>query len=79
MILFAPAKINVGLKVLNKRPDAYHNLDTIFYSLPLYDILEFGLSDRFNLKTSGLRIGGNLKDNLIYKAYDLMCKRHKIS
>ena len=78
MIRFAPAKINIGLKVLNKRSDSYHNLDSIFYPIPLYDILEFGLSDEFDLVTTGLSVSGNVDDNLIFKAFELMRNYHNI-
>src|SRR5688572_2852543 len=40
MILFPNAKINLGLHVLRKRTDGYHDLETVFYPVPLYDILE---------------------------------------
>jgi 4-diphosphocytidyl-2-C-methyl-D-erythritol kinase len=40
MIAFPNAKINLGLKVVSKRPDGYHNLDTVFFPIPFYDILE---------------------------------------
>jgi 4-diphosphocytidyl-2-C-methyl-D-erythritol kinase len=78
MILFAPAKINIGLKVLNKRPDGYHNLDSIFYPIPLFDIMEFSKSDTFQLISSGLTVDADPNDNLVYKAYDLINKRYKI-
>ena len=78
MILFAPAKINIGLKVLNKRPDGYHNLDSIFYPIPLFDIMEFSKSDDFQFISTGLSIDASLDDNLVYKAYDLIKKHYKI-
>lgn len=37
MILKAPAKINIGLRILNKREDGFHNIETIFYPVKLYD------------------------------------------
>ena len=40
MVTFPNAKINLGLDVVEKRPDGYHNLETIFYPIPLCDILE---------------------------------------
>jgi 4-diphosphocytidyl-2-C-methyl-D-erythritol kinase len=40
MVLFPNCKINLGLNIQEKRPDGYHNLETIFYPLPLYDALE---------------------------------------
>jgi 4-diphosphocytidyl-2C-methyl-D-erythritol kinase len=40
MILFPPAKINLGLHILGKRPDGYHALDSILLPIPWYDVLE---------------------------------------
>jgi 4-diphosphocytidyl-2-C-methyl-D-erythritol kinase len=40
MIAFPNAKINLGLNVVSKRTDGFHNLETIFYPLPLHDVLE---------------------------------------
>ena len=40
MIGFPHAKLNLGLYVIAKRPDGFHDLETIFYPLPLYDVLE---------------------------------------
>jgi len=78
MIVYAPAKINIGLKVLNKREDAYHNLDSLFYPIPLYDIIEVNKSERFCLKTTGIQVEGDIKDNLVYKAWVLMQERYSI-
>ena len=41
MITFPNAKINLGLNIIEKRPDGYHNLETIFYPINLQDALEF--------------------------------------
>ena len=78
MIAFAPAKINIGLKVLNKRPDGYHNLDSIFYPIPIYDIIEFTKSNQFEFMLSGLSVDSSSDDNLVFKAYHLMRARHDI-
>ena len=40
MVTFPNAKINLGLDVVSKRPDGYHNLETVFYPIPLEDVLE---------------------------------------
>ena len=44
MITFPNAKINLGLHVTEKRPDSYHNIETVFYPIPLQDALEVSLS-----------------------------------
>ena len=46
MICFPNAKINLGLNVVSKRPDGYHNIETIFYPIPVKDALEIVASDR---------------------------------
>ncbi len=55
-----------------KRDDGYHNIDTVFYPLPLQDALEFVESKDMKFDTSGLEIPGNTKDNIVLKAYELV-------
>lgn len=80
MITYPNCKINLGLHVLEKRADGYHNLETIFYPIPLCDILEIienktpEDSPSFPLTTSGLQIQGNVSTNLCVKAYKLLKK-----
>ena len=66
MITFPNAKINLGLNIVAKRPDNYHNLETIFYPIPLEDALEVvdlpGKTDAC-LHISGLQIDGEPNDN----------------
>lgn len=66
------AKINLSLDIISKRVDGYHNIDTLMARINLFDKLEIKKSndDRFTYK-SNIDLG-NLEDNLIYKAYDLM-------
>ena len=45
MIAFPIAKVNLGLNVVEKRPDGYHNLETVFYPVPIKDVLEIQLMD----------------------------------
>lgn len=72
MISFPNAKINIGLNVVSKRTDGYHNLETIFYPVHLSDALEMVISDKTELSFSGLEIHGNPKENLVLKAYYLL-------
>ena len=78
MITFPNAKINLGLNIVEKRPDGYHNLETIFYPIILQDALEVNKSthadERVHLSVSGNGIDGDPKDNLVVKAYLLMDK-----
>lgn len=69
MITFANAKINIGLQVLDRRPDGYHNLETVFYPVKLFDILELVPSNSLKLEVSGIGIPNNNEDNLCIRAY----------
>ena len=72
MISFPNAKINIGLNVVSKRTDGYHNLETVFYPIELTDALEMIVSDRTEITFSGLAIDGNPDENLVLKAYYLL-------
>lgn len=72
MISFPPCKINVGLNVVLKRTDGYHEIETCFYPLPWTDILEIIVSDTLEFTQSGLDIPGQPEDNLCVKAYELL-------
>ena len=77
MITYPNAKINLGLNIVEKRPDGYHNLETVFYPINLQDALEVNLregEDEFSLKVSGVSIEGKPEDNLVVKAYRLLKK-----
>jgi 4-diphosphocytidyl-2-C-methyl-D-erythritol kinase len=75
VIVFPNCKINLGLRILRKRNDGYHDLETVFYPLPFYDVLEIIRSDTVTSFTStGLSIDAASKDNLCIKAYDLLKK-----
>ena len=76
MICFPNAKINLGLQVVSKKPDGYHNIETIFYPIPFCDALEIVLSES-NEKTftqTGILVDGSLDDNLVMKAFRLLEK-----
>jgi 4-diphosphocytidyl-2-C-methyl-D-erythritol kinase len=72
MIVFPNAKINIGLNVVSKREDGFHNLETLFYPIKLADALEFVESDETQLTISGIQIDGYPENNLILKAYHLL-------
>ena len=77
MLVFPNCKINLGLRILNKREDGYHNLETIFYPVPLNDALEIIPSnnvDPVQFSSSGLVVSGDITDNLCVKAYLLLKK-----
>jgi 4-diphosphocytidyl-2-C-methyl-D-erythritol kinase len=74
MLLFPNSKINLGLNVLEKRPDGFHNIETIFYPVGLSDALEMIISNdgRPGFNQTGLSIEGNPDENLCVKAYRLL-------
>ncbi len=77
MIAFPNCKINLGLHIVNKRADGFHNLETIFYPIPLNDAVEIITSSSTNVVTyssTGNAIDGAEVDNLCIKAYHLLKK-----
>ena len=76
MICFPNAKINLGLNITEKRLDGFHNIETLFYPVGWNDALEVienaNSENEFNLHLSGLPISGKIKDNLLYKAYQII-------
>ncbi|WP_297096806.1 4-(cytidine 5'-diphospho)-2-C-methyl-D-erythritol kinase [uncultured Draconibacterium sp.] len=72
MITFPNAKINIGLNVVEKRPDGYHNLETIFYPVKLADALEVIEARETAFTSSGIEIDAAPENNLVYKAYSLL-------
>jgi 4-diphosphocytidyl-2-C-methyl-D-erythritol kinase len=78
MVWFPTAKINLGLHVLRKRADGFHDISTCFYPVNWKDILEIIPAGEFSFKSSGLTIPGDKKDNLCIKAYNLLKKEHNL-
>jgi 4-diphosphocytidyl-2-C-methyl-D-erythritol kinase len=78
MVSFPPCKINLGLHVLGKRPDGYHNLETCFFPVPWNDIIEAIPSKNFAFSSSGNSIPGLPEQNLCVKAYQLLAKEFSI-
>jgi 4-diphosphocytidyl-2-C-methyl-D-erythritol kinase len=76
MIVFPHAKINLGLSIISKRPDGFHNLETVFYPVPLRDALEIVPSDEYSFIQTGLKITGKQEDNLVLKACRLLEKHY---
>ena len=72
MIAFPNAKINLGLNILNKCEDGYHNIESCFYPIPWYDSLEIVEADFFGFFSYGLEIPGDSSSNLCVKAYELI-------
>ncbi len=72
MVVFPHGKINLGLHVISKRNDGFHNIETCFYPIPWTDILEVIKSESFSFSCSGIPIPGDSEENLCIKAYQLL-------
>jgi 4-diphosphocytidyl-2-C-methyl-D-erythritol kinase len=81
MVVYPNAKINIGLNVLEKRSDGFHNIETVFYPIETHDILEIDLNTQNcenQFSTSGLPIDSTSENNLIMKAVNLLKSDFKI-
>lgn len=85
MVVFPCAKINLGLNIVSRRTDGYHNLQTIFMPIPLTDALEVSvMDDCFPTEwPSDLKITGNVVNcdenkNLVTRAYNILANDHKL-
>ena len=79
MIYYPNAKINIGLNIISKRKDGYHNLNSIFYPInDIYDILEVIKSEKFEFTTSGIETDCITEENLCYKVFRYFKERFDI-
>ncbi len=82
MITFPNAKINIGLQVTERRLDGYHNLDTVFYPIPINDALEVIVAEDADydchLHISGINIEGDTDNNLVVRAYRLLATDYSL-
>lgn len=74
MVVFPNCKINLGLSVLRKRPDNFHDLQTVFYPLPFYDVLELVQSPVFSMNQTGISIEPAPGGNICERAWKLLNK-----
>lgn len=79
------AKINLGLNVVERRQDGYHNIETVFLPVPIFDALEvhtmyesFPLTTNCSLKVTGTTELCEEQKNLVVKAYNLLSKDYKL-
>lgn len=79
MITTPIAKINLGLNVVERRPDGYHNLQTVFYPVAIKDVLEVSVMDDgfpsaadCDIKVTNISIEGDEQRNLVVRAYNLL-------
>lgn len=80
MIVFPNCKINLGLNIVEKRKDGFHNIESVFYPVQLCDILEIVEQEEngTEFSSSGIPVPGGAKDNLCVRAYNLMKKNHDL-
>ena len=78
MLAFANAKINIGLNVTAKRPDGYHEIETVFYPVKVQDVVELTDAAELTCVVAGNTFSGAMEDNLCYKAFRLIQKDHTI-
>lgn len=78
MVVFPNAKINLGLNILEKRSDGFHNLASCFYPVGWADALEILPAKQVTFEASGLPIPGDGSTNLCIKAYDLLAREHTL-
>lgn len=76
MVIFPPCKINLGLRIIRKRSDGFHDLETVFYPLPWNDILEVTRPEDpekiFVFDQTGLVVDGRPEDNICFKAWKII-------
>jgi len=83
MLVFPCCKINLGLYVTERRPDGYHNLETVFYPIPLTDALEVVPLEKdaegpYRLTQYGTAIEGPVEKNLVVKAYAMLAADYQL-
>ncbi|MCK5538822.1 MAG: 4-(cytidine 5'-diphospho)-2-C-methyl-D-erythritol kinase [Bacteroidales bacterium] len=78
MIVFSNAKINLGLRVLSKRSDGFHNIETIYYPIPIYDSIEITESETDIFTQSGFIPDVCPEQNLVMLALSLLRRKFQI-
>lgn len=84
MTVYPCAKINLGLNIVSRRPDGYHNLETVFYPVGIHDELTIAKDEKTSSKYSctleldGLKVDGDPRNNLVVKAYHLLSGTYRL-
>ena len=74
MIVYSNAKINIGLNILSRRQDGYHNIASVFYPIKnLYDYIEVVKSNKYSIVTTGINLGSGV--NLCTTAFNIIKKK----
>jgi len=79
MIVYPNAKINLGLNIVRKREDGYHDLESVMCPIQLYDELEIEKSDKLSFEIEGIKLEDDGKENLVVRAFRMMAERYNIS
>ncbi|WP_107039810.1 4-(cytidine 5'-diphospho)-2-C-methyl-D-erythritol kinase [Brumimicrobium mesophilum] len=72
MISFPICKINLGLHILSKRKDGFHEINSLMYPVPVKDVLEIVPAEKFQFESGGLAIPGDKSKNLVVRAYEIL-------
>ena len=78
MIIPSYAKINLGLKIINKRRDGLHNIESVFLQISLHDSLTFSSSNKFSIISKGISCPTN-QNNILFKVIDILKKEYDIN
>ena len=78
MVVFPNAKINIGLNIIEKRPDGFHNIASCFYPVAWTDALELLPAQRVAFQASGIPVPGEENTNLCLKAYHALAREYKL-
>jgi 4-diphosphocytidyl-2-C-methyl-D-erythritol kinase len=78
MVVYPNCKINLGLNVISRRSDGFHDIESIFYPVPWFDILEIAPSVKNNFVFKGTTINCSKEENLCFKAYQIIKSQYNI-
>ncbi|MBK21754.1 MAG: 4-(cytidine 5'-diphospho)-2-C-methyl-D-erythritol kinase [Flavobacteriales bacterium] len=80
MVIFPNAKINLGLHITEKRPDGYHNIESVFIPVPINDALEItkNQTNKTNFSSTGIKIPADGKPNLVERAFSILQSKYQI-
>lgn len=77
MIVFSNSKINIGLNIIFRRDDGFHNIQSVYYPIKLSDVIEFSKADKNVFHITGINLEAN-SENLIIKAYNLLYNNYNL-
>ncbi len=78
MFCFPNAKINLGLNVIARRIDGFHQIESILYPIPLFDVLEFKTADTFRIIQYGIPLQITPEQNILFKTWQLINQEYSV-